>query len=41
MREVKKVKARKSGDGTDTTYVPKWPLYHILSFVGDTVRHRA
>ena len=38
VREVKKVKARKSDDGTDTTYVPKWRLYHILSFVGDTVR---
>ena len=39
VREVK-VKARKSDDGADTIYVPKWRLYHILSIVRGTVRHR-
>ena len=36
MRELKKTKGKKSGDAGPFT-VSCWPLFEILSFVGDTV----
>ena len=39
VREKKKVKQRKSGD-KGPVYVSCWPLYHLLEFIADTVKHR-
>ena len=40
VRELKKVKCRKSGDA-GPPYVSCWPLFGMMSFLNDTVRHRA
>ena len=39
VRELKKVTAKKSGDGAPA-YVPTWPLYGVLQFLTDHVKHR-
>ena len=39
VRELKKVKARKTGD-EGPPYKPTWPLFETLLFLQDTVRHR-
>ena len=39
MRELKKTKCKKSGDAGPFT-VSCWPLFEILSFVCDTVKHK-
>lgn len=39
MREVKKVKEKKSGD-PGPSYVSCWPLFDLMPFVADTVKHR-
>ena len=40
VSEMKKVKQRKSGDA-GPPYVSCWPLFEMLSFLSDTVKHRA
>ena len=39
VREQRKIKEKKSGD-PGPAYVPNWPLYNVLLFIGDTVKHR-
>ena len=39
VRELKKVKHRKSGDA-GPPYVSCWPLFGMMSFLNDTVKHR-
>lgn len=39
VRELRKVKARKSGD-EGPPYQPSWPLYKQLGFLESTVQHR-
>ena len=39
VREAKKAKAKKSGE-SGPSFVSSWPLYEVMSFVGDTVKHR-
>ena len=39
VREMKKVKRRKTGD-PGPSYVSCWPLFNVLLFVADTVKHR-
>ena len=39
VRENKKVTKRKSGE-EGPCYVSNWPLYNIMLFIGDTVKHR-
>ena len=38
VRELKKVEFRKTGEKSPA-YVLKWPLYGVLLFLSDTVRH--
>ena len=41
VRELKRVKRRKSGDGAGDVYTPTWSLYNLLSFfLNKSVRHR-
>ena len=39
VRELKKVKGGKSGDA-GPAYSPSWPLFDLLQFLTDTVKHR-
>ena len=39
VRELKKVKFRKTGE-KGPAYVSKWPLFGVLLFLGDAVKHR-
>ena len=39
MKELKKVKTRKSGDA-GPAYTPYWRLFEVLSFLQDSIRHR-
>ena len=39
VRELKKVKGGKSGDA-GPAYSPTWPLFDVLLFLTDTVKHR-
>ena len=39
VRELKKVKGGKSGDA-GPAYSPSWPLFDVLQFLTDTVKHR-
>lgn len=39
VRENKNVTKRKSGE-EGPCYVSNWPLYNIMLFIGDTVKHR-
>ena len=39
VRENKKVKKRLSGS-KGPPYVSRWPLFDIMSFITDSVRHR-
>ena len=39
VRELKKVKCRKSGDA-GPPYVSCWPAFEMMSFLSDSVKHR-
>ena len=39
VREVKKVKDQRSGDA-GPPYKPSWPLFEMLMFLSDCIRHR-
>ena len=39
MRELKKTKDKRSGDA-GPVIVSCWPLFDIMSFIGDTVKHK-
>ena len=39
VRELKKTKGKKSGDA-GPAIVSCWPLFEIMSFVSDTVKHK-
>ena len=39
VRELKKVKLRKSGD-SGPAYTPTWPLFSVMMFLLDSVKHR-
>ena len=39
VREQKKTKETRSGDA-GPAYVPNWPLYNLMLFIIDTVKHR-
>ena len=39
VRELRKVKELKSGD-PGPPYKPSWPLFELLLFLSDSVRHR-
>ena len=39
VRELKKVKTKKSGD-EGPAYISRWPLFSAMMFVADTVKHR-
>ena len=39
VREVRKKKKKKSGDA-GPVYKSRWPLFDMLQFLTDTVRHR-
>ena len=39
VREVKKIKRGKSGDA-GLKYTPTWPLFPLMEFIGDTIKHR-
>ena len=39
VRELKKVKGGKSGYA-GPAYSPSWPLFDLLQFLTDTVKHR-
>ena len=40
VREVKKKKKKPSG-GKRPAFVSRWPFFEMLTFLNDTVRHRA
>ena len=40
VREVRKKKKKKSGDA-GPVYKSRWPLFDMLQFLTDTVRHRS
>ena len=40
VRELRRVKKRKSGDGASDVYIPSWSLYKLLSFLNESVEHR-
>ena len=39
VREVKKVKKRKSGD-SGPPYASTWPLFSMMLFLADSIKHR-
>lgn len=39
VRELKKTKDKRSGDA-GPVIVSCWPLFDVMSFIGDTVKHK-